>query len=188
MDTFNFMISTKKSNWEDWLKDEKLCKNDFEEFIKRKIIKKENETFYLKSSHLSKMEYNLTFVQDLLEREKFYDWVIVGCYYTIYRAALALLAIKGYSSKRHESTLCGLIHLWHNSSIEKEDNISEEDIQLIAESSLEKEEVSYFAEAKNKRETASYGIGEEFTKKEAEELHKQTILFVNKVREIAERA
>ncbi|MDO8563776.1 MAG: HEPN domain-containing protein [Nanoarchaeota archaeon] len=181
------MISTNKSKLNDWLKDENLCKKDFEEFIKRNIIRKEIETKHLRASHLSKMEYNLTFVQDLLDNKKFYDWIIVGCYYTIYRAALALLAVKGYSSKRHESTLCALTNLWHHSVRKNDENLSEEDIQLIAESSLEKEEVSYFAEAKNKRETASYGIGEEFTKHEAEELHKQTIVFVNKVRKIMEK-
>ena len=184
---FNFMTSTRKFDWQEWLKDETLCKKEFDLFIKRNIIKPTNETIHLKNSHLSKMEYNLIFVQSLLEKKQFYDWVIVGCYYTIYRAALALLAIRGYSSKRHESTLCALIRLWYNPNQKNAENLSEEDIKLIAESSLEKEEVSYFAEAKNKRETASYGIGEEFTKNGAEELYKQTIAFVNKVRKIMEK-
>src|SRR3989344_870672 len=121
------MISIKESNWQEWIKDEKLCKQEFDSFIKRNIIKTDNETVHLRKSHISKMEYNLTFVQDLLERKKFYDWIIVGCYYNIYRGALALLATKGYSSKRHESTLCALIHLWHNSPQKNTESLSEED-------------------------------------------------------------
>jgi len=39
---------------------------------------------------------------------------------------------------------------------------------------------------KDKRETASYGISNEFSRKEAEELRTKTILFVNKCKEILE--
>jgi len=112
--------------------------------------------------------------------KRFYDWIIVGCYYAIYHASLALLSTKGYSSKNHLATLCALIYLYY------EGEITKEDIELIAESSIEKEEVTYFVEAKNKRETASYGISEEFSKNEAEKLRIKTIVFVNKVKEILE--
>ena len=100
--------------------------------------------------------------------------------YSIYHAALALLAVKGYSAKSHTATLCALVHLWYNSGLSKDD------LLLIATSFLEKEEVSYFVEAKVKREAASYGVSEDFTEIEASELQKNMIKFVNKVRKIME--
>lgn len=178
------MESTKESKWQTWILDEKRCEKDFEAYVKRNSLKKEEETQHLSKSHAHKMEYNLLFVQHLFDIQQFYDWVIVGCYYSIYRAALALLAKKGYSSKHHETTLCALIHLWYRNDKQE---ITQEDIQLVARSSLEKEEVSYFAQTKEKRETASYGISEEFSKIEAEKLHVNTIAFVNKVRSILEK-
>lgn len=177
------MESLKELKWQTWLHDETKCKKDFDVFLKKNSLKKEDETVHLSKSHTNKMEYNLLFVQHLFDIQKFYDWVIVGCYYSIYRAALALLATKGYSSKHHVTTLCALVHLWYATG---KQGLTSEDIKLVAQSSLEKEEVSYFAEAKEKRETASYGISEEFSKAEAEELYKNTIVFINKVRRILE--
>lgn len=178
------MNSTKEPNWQVWLRDKERCKRDFEAYVRRSSLRQERETQHLSTSHANKMEYNLLFVQHLFNIQQFYDWVIVGCYYSIYRGALALLAKKGYSSKHHETTLCALIHLWYSAGNLE---ITEEDIKLVAQSSLDKEEVSYFAEVKEKRETASYGISDEFTKVEAQKLHANTIAFVNKVRSILEK-
>ena len=64
--------------------------------------------------------------------------------------------------------------------------LNKEEIELVSKSSLQKEEVSYFVYAKEKRETASYGISEEFNRLEAEDIHKKTVQFLNKCREILE--
>lgn len=168
--------------WESWMKNKEKCQKAFERYIKKGIIKLENEKESLSKSHLKKADYNLNFVNALLNQKRFYDWVIVGCYYSIYHASLSLLSIKGYSSKNHLATLCALIYLYFH----PDKQIIKEDIELIAETSLEKQEVSYFVEAKNKRETASYGISEDFNKNESIDLRKNTILFVNKVKEILE--
>lgn len=168
-------------NWEKWLESKEKCKKEFEEYLTKGMIKTEDETENLSASHMEKVDYNLDFVGNLLEQEKFYDWVIVGCYYSIYHATLALLNLKGYSSKNHTATLCSLIYLYYGNELEKED------IELVAKSSLDKEEVSYFVEAKDKRERASYNVGKEFTKNESIELKEKTILFVNKIRRILEQ-
>ena len=177
------MMRSKKSDWEIWINNKEECEKSFKNYIQEGLIRAEQEKEDLSKSHLKKTDYNLNFVNNLLGQGKFYDWVIIGCYYTIYHAALSLLSIKGYSSKSHISTLCGLIYLYYAPI---QNLLNKEDIELVAESSLEKQEVSYFVEAKNKRETASYGVSNEFNKTEAEKLKEKTILFINKVKKILE--
>lgn len=173
--------------WERWIKSREECKEAFDIFLVKGTIKEEDEKENLTKSHLKKTDHNLDFINNLLRQKKFYDWVIVGCYYSIYHASLALLSEKGYSSKNHLATLCALIHLYCNEQKEENENaLDKDDIELIAKSSLDKEEVTYFVEAKNKRETASYGVSEEFSKNEAEKLKVKTVLFVNKAKEILE--
>jgi len=162
------------------MENKKECEIAFDSYINKGIIKSEEEKQNLSKSHLKKTDYNLDFINHMLDEKRFYDWVIVGCYYAIYHASLALLSIRGYSSKSHLATLCSLICLYYDNN--KKKLLNKGDIELVAESSLEKQEVSYFVEAKNKRETASYGISEEFNKNEAEKLKEKTILFVNKVK------
>ena len=164
--------------WERWIKEG--CKEAFEEYLNEGTINKEEEKENLSKSHLEKVDYNLDFINNLLKQKKFYDWIIIACYYAIYHASLALSSIKGYSSKNHLATLCALIHFYYKEELNKED------IELIAKSYLDKVEVTYFVEAKNKRETASYGVSKEFDKNEAEKLRVKTILFVNKAKEILE--
>lgn len=166
--------------WEKWIQEKEECKSSFEYYLKEEYIQLEEEKENLSKSHLKKVDYNLDFVNNLLKQKKFYDWVIVGCYYAIYHASLALLSIKGYSSKNHLATLCALINFYYDNKLDAED------IELINKSSLDKEEVTYFVEAKSKRETASYGISEEFNKNEAKKLKVKMIIFINKVKEILE--
>ncbi|HLD55360.1 MAG TPA: HEPN domain-containing protein [Candidatus Nanoarchaeia archaeon] len=176
-------MNSKRYNWEIWIKNSDKLEKDFNFYLKKEFIKVEKEQKFLSLSHLKKAEYNLKFVNFLLENNKFSDWAIAGCYYTIYHCALALLAKKGYSSKKHNSTLCALIKFYYEKSNK---GLDEEDLQLISKSSLDKQEVSYFVEAKQKRELASYGISDEFNTNEAKELRKKTIEFINKCREILE--
>jgi len=169
--------------WELWIQNKEKCEKAFNRYLDRGIIKLETEKESLSNSHLKRTNYNIDFVNTTINQGKFYSWAIVGCYYSIYHAALSLLSIKGYSSKNHSATLCALIYLYLDHEKAK---LTEEDIKLIAKSSIEKQEVSYFVEAKKQREAASYGISETFTKNESIELRRNTILFVNKVKEILE--
>jgi len=174
----------KKFDWQIWLENEKEVENSLSFYLKKELLQKESETEFLPISHLKKAEYNLKFVNFLKDNKKFYDWIIVGCYYAVYHSALALITKKGFSSKNHLATLCALIKFYYQ---KKEKALTEEEIKLVSKSSLEKQEVSYFAYAKEKRETASYGLSEEFNKREAESLLEKTIKFLNKSREILER-
>lgn len=148
-------------------------------FLKKNVIKVELEKNYLSLSHMNKANYNLDFVNFLFSKKKFYDWIIIGCYYSIYHASLSLLSKRGYSSKNHLATLCALIYLFH-------DYLDEQDINLVSRSSIDKTDVGYFVEARDKREVASYGISQKFNMLEAIELRKGTVDFLNKVRQIRE--
>jgi len=167
--------------WEKWIKNSKECNKSFQDYVDKGDIKPEDEKDNLTVSHLKKVDYNLSFINALLAQKRFYDWIIIGCYYSIYHASLALLSKEGYSSKHHSATLCALIKLYF-----RKDALTKEEIELVAQSFLGKEEIMYFVEAKNKRETASYGVSQEFSKRESESLKIKTILFVNKVKEILE--
>ena len=173
-------MKSKKFNWEEWLVKSERVERSFDFYLKKEMIRKEKETSFLSASHLKKAEYNLSFINFLLEQKRFYDWIIIGCYYTIYHSSLALITKKGFSSKNHLATLCALIKFYYKNSLNKKD------MELVYRVSLEKEEISYFSQAKEKRETASYGLSEEFNKKEAEELKDKTVQFLNKCREILE--
>jgi len=172
-------MKQKQFNWEIWLEDSERVERSFNFYLNKESIKTEKETSYLSKSHLKKAESNLKFINFLEEHNSFYDWIIVGRYYTIYHCALALISKKGYSSKNHLATLCTLIKFYY-------DSLNKEDIKLVSISSLEKKEVNYFVYAKEKRETASYGVSEESNKNEAIDLKKKTIQFLNKTREILE--
>jgi len=164
------------------MEDPNKVERSFDFYLKKALIKKEKELIFLPASHLKKAEYNINFVNLLINSKKFYDWIIVGCYYAIYHSALALITKKGFSSKNHLSTLCALIKFYYS----QDEILNKDEIELVSNSSLQKEEVSYFVYAKEKRETASYGISEEFNKSEAEDIYKKTIQFLNKCREILE--
>ncbi len=115
-----------------------------------------------------------------LELKEFNDWAIVSAYYSIYHASLALCALKGYSTKDHLATLLILIKDFYQKGLNKEE------IEMVSKSGIEKEEVLYYIEAKTKRNKASYSPKILFDEKEAENLQKKAISFVNKVKEIVE--
>jgi uncharacterized protein (UPF0332 family) len=175
-------MKKEKFNWRIWFEDKFELEKSFEFYLKKDLIKKEDEREFLSSSHIKKAEDNPEFSNFLKDNKRFYDWIIVGCYYTIYHSALSLTAKKGFSSKNHLATLCILIKLYYLD----EKKLSKDEIELFSKSSLDKQKITYFAYAKEKRETASYGISEEFNRSEAEDLLKKTIQFLNKSREILE--
>jgi uncharacterized protein (UPF0332 family) len=177
-----FIMKKTKFDWKIWLDNKKELENSFKLFIKKEIIKEEKENKFLSKSHLKKAEDNFRFSNFLKDNNKFYDWIIVGCYYTIYHSSLALITKKGLSSKNHLATLCTLIKVYYNPNKE----LSKEDIELVSKSTLEKQEICYFMDVKEKREIASYGISEDSNKEESEILLKKTIIFLNKTREILE--
>jgi len=167
-----------KELWEIWLENEKRRQKDFEKYLKSKKIKAEIEIKELIEGHINKAGHNLKFVKSTLELKEFNDWAIVSAYYSIYHASLALCALKGYSTKDHLATLLILIKDFYQKELNKEE------IEMVQKTTIEKEEVLYYIEAKAERKKASYSTKILFDEKEAENLQKKAISFVNKTKGI----
>ncbi len=167
-----------KEIWEIWLENEERREKDFQKYLMNKKIKKEIEIKELVQGHMDKADHNLKFVKSTLELKEFNDWAIVSAYYSIYHASLALCALKGYSTKDHLATLLILIRDFYQRELNKEE------IEMVSKTTIEKEEVLYYIEAKTQRSKASYSTKILFDEKEAENLQKKAISFVNRVKEI----
>lgn len=116
--------------------------------------------------HKEKAEHNLEFASET--KQKFSDWKVVGCYFTLYHMALALLAKKGYTSKSHDATLCLLIREYRKV-------LTEEEIKQLNETFIDNTDILFYAHTKEKRKTASYSNERDFDTKKI--LFKTRVLF-----------
>ena len=130
------------------------------------------------NGHIEKAEHNMKFVEQT-SKTAFSDWVLVGCYYTLYHAALALLLKKGVSSKNHDATLCLLIKHYYK-------EVSQEDLELMNFTFLNKEDFLFYAKSKNTREDASYSTKTKFDKADTNKIIINTRLLLNKSKGIIE--
>jgi uncharacterized protein (UPF0332 family) len=126
--------------------------------------------------HIAKAEHNIKFV-DNIQNEDFLDWVLVGCYYTLYHASLALILKKGFFSKNHDATLCLLIKNYYK-------NLTDDDINLFNFTFLNKEDILFYVVSKNKRENASYSTKINFDRSQINKVVIKTKLLLNKIKEI----
>lgn len=153
-----------------------LVQEQINEFIKNKILKKQNIDKEEIKGHIQKSEHNLRFISENIKLG-FYDWAITGCYYACYHAALALIQTKGYTSKNHQATLNILIKEFYKKELDKED------IELIS-TFLDYQDVLFYVESKNKREDATYSTKTKFEKNETEQLRIKAITFISKIKTI----
>lgn len=109
--------------FEELMNNNEKLEKEYNQYIHKKILQKKQSD--LAKAHISKSDSNMEFVNFLLENKKFYDWAVVGLYYSIYYCALALLSKKGFSSKNHNATLCFLIKNFSE--------FSKDEIELIDE-------------------------------------------------------
>lgn len=166
--------------WELWLKNEKLLDADFNKYLSKQTIR-EGSTMNEVRGHLSKAKRNLNFSRRIIDDIKnFYEWSIVSYYYSVYQAALALCALKGYKTKSHIATISILIKFFYP------EHISSEDLKTVIKTSMEKEDIKEFVELKNYREDATYSISVDYERKLAEQLGDNAIDFVNKAERIIE--
>lgn len=157
------------------LKSSEAAKRKVEEFIN------ENSAFKLETNeeevkgHIQKAEHNIKFVESV--KESFGDWAVVGCYYTIYHAALALIMKKGYASKSHDATLCILIKEYHI-------NLTDDELKMINQIYLTNEDILFYAKSKKERHKASYSSKILFTLEEIEKMIAKTRIILNKAKEL----
>tara|TARA_Y100000310_G_scaffold342077_1_gene443638 strand:- start:771 stop:1289 length:519 start_codon:yes stop_codon:yes gene_type:complete len=164
--------------WELWIKRRKSLEKDFDNYLKKKTIR-EGATEIEVKGHLSKAKRNLNFSRRVIDDLKdFYEWSIVSYYYSVYQAALALCALKGYKTKSHIATISILIKFFYPK------HISEEDLKTVAKTMMAEDDIKEFVELKNYREDATYSISVEYERELAENLGDNAIDFVNKVERI----
>lgn len=126
--------------------------------------------------HIEKAEHNMKFVEHT-SKTSFSDWVLVGCYYTLYHAALALLLKKGLFSKNHDATLCLLIKEYYK-------ELSKEEFELINFAFLNNEDILFYVRAKDTREKASYSTKTAFDRSDVNTIVVKTRLLFNKAKEM----
>ncbi|MDP2925548.1 MAG: HEPN domain-containing protein [Nanoarchaeota archaeon] len=161
---------------EELMNNKSALEKAYSRYIKKKIIQKKPSD--LAKAHISKSDNNMEFVNFLLENERFYDWQIVGLYYSVYHSTLALLSKKGFSSKDHNATLCFLIKNFSE--------FSKEELELIEDLQIKREEIEFYSGLKEERQKASYSTSLLFSKDKVIELKEKSILLINKVKIILE--
>lgn len=160
------------------MNNKKFLDKTYQTYLKKKIIAK--KTPNLSEAHLAKSNNNLEFADFLLKNNRFFDWAIVGLYYSVYHASLALLSNKGFSSKNHNATLCFLIKNFSE--------FSKEEIELIDDLQIKREEIEFYSGLKEERQKASYSTSLLFSKEKVEELKEKSILLINKIKSILEES
>ncbi len=144
-------------------------------YLKHKILVKQEIDEKEINGHIAKSEHNAEFVKDTFN-SGYSDWAIVGCYYAAYHTALALILRKGFSSKNHDATLCILIKEYYNKEL------SSSDIELLNKVYLNNEDILFYVKSKEEREKASYSSQIIFDKKNVEDLRLKTLEFVSKAK------
>ncbi|MFH1249358.1 MAG: DNA-binding protein [archaeon] len=166
----------KPKNVTELLLNKKILEETYNEYLKKKLIVKNHAD--LSKAHLAKCGNNMEFANYLLENNKFLDWAVVGLYYSVYHASLALLSRKGFSSKDHNATLCFLIKNFSD--------FSKEEIELIDQLSIDRQDIEFYAGLKEERRKASYSTSLLFDLEKVLSLRNRAILLVNKIRGILE--
>lgn len=180
----------KKPDWRVWLRNKAKCKKWYIYYRRRSMLKK---TTFKPENYMKKATHNIDFSNWLLDKhkdeipavfgdQKFYDWVIVGYYYTVYHASLALIASKGLESKSHFATLSAITLFFYH-----EKKISKEDVEIVAESigtTITKDDIEIIIDSKSLRERASYNVGYEFDETLVKRAQSNAVKFMQKARDV----
>ena len=159
---------------EEVIKDRSKLEEKIQNYLKWQTLTKINIEEEEIIGHFKKARNNLIFVRDNIPLGHI-DWAIVGCYYAVYHATLALIMAKGYSSKNHDATLCLAIKEYYGKGI------FDEDITLINYFFLTYQDLLFYLDAKEKRKDASYSSKFLFDSEEAEKFRQKAINYIAKV-------
>jgi uncharacterized protein (UPF0332 family) len=174
---------TKMRATEWYVKQGQLARDSSYKSLANKFLQKARQNL-VTMSILSDLNINKK-ARELLKVPKEYDsneWVVICGYYSMYTAALSLLAKAGYRSKNHTATLCVLEELFVKKKI-----LDPDALLLLKSAMFHKEEVEKLSDARHKREIAQYSITKQTTKTIAEKIKKDAYDFINKCAEIIEK-
>lgn len=130
------------------IENKKELEKYYNNYIKRNLIIKSQDSLNLKKAHLKKAQHNLEFIQNINNIDKFSDWVIVSLYYSLYHSFLALIENKGYSSKNHNATIIFVLKHYIQ--------INNKELELLNSLKVTKEDAKLYTILKEKRNKASY--------------------------------
>ncbi|MBU1198921.1 MAG: hypothetical protein KKF46_05820 [Nanoarchaeota archaeon] len=165
--------------------DKEEYKNQFEEFIRDKRIKKSFQSFKIKL-FLEKAENSLLIAKHTKDIEPtedqpkklFWDyWAITISYYSMLYATKAAILSKGYEVSDHDAAQIALGHLLIPDEIEKEDL----EILNQAYKIFKDEYVHYFEDAKKESKIARYSAIKTYTKRRLDEIFNNATDFVAKI-------
>lgn len=166
-------------------------------FLKKELIIKDESYKPLSNRFLEKSRKNLILMNIIFEindNEKIKiilglnkdynndEWVVIAGYYSMYAAALALLAKLGYKSKNHTATILALEEFFI-----KQNLLSNDYLLSIQNASLKINEIENLSSARDKREIAQYSITERTTRDIAFKVRKDAVDFVNKCEEMVKK-
>lgn len=172
-----------------------MYKDKVEQWKKKDLLIPKPEIKSKKTDFLEKAKHNLRVAMALLqisenkeakeligEKEEFqcYDWVINTSYYSMYQAALGLLAKIGYKSEDHKATTDALYYFFVLEGFLEDHYVKE----LILAKKLEEEYIQEFVKAKQERRTSQYSSLISISKEKAHELMENAKKFVNRLSEI----
>lgn len=121
-------------------------------------VSKPNE--HMANGHIAKADHNLVVMTDLakLGHE---DWVVIAAYYSMYQAAMALLAKIGLESKEHAATAAVLEYFFGSRfsrvMISRFNELKEQK-DVVEATRIDEKYIDYLWKMKRERETVQYGI------------------------------
>lgn len=126
---------------------------DFEACLEAKKLRKVRVDLSEAKKHVGKARANLE-VMNYLKAGKYFDWVVISAYYSMYHAALALLALKGYEGKDHRCVMTALRKLYVPAELESQLG----EIERVAK--LNNKLVRGLDKVRRKRIAAQYEVAE----------------------------
>jgi uncharacterized protein (UPF0332 family) len=153
-------------------------------FIRKSSTEKIKEDYYLikSSKDLTLGRALATLFQDkekkksleLEENFEYWEWVATIYYYSMLKAAKAIIAKKGYQTDDHYATLCALAKLF---VVKNELDINVLELFKEATELFEQKYILYFHEAMESASESRYNVSKDFDKQKALEIRDKALEF-----------
>lgn len=163
-------------------------------FIKKQQLVRDVTAKNLAESYFRKARSNLITMEILSKVEKHKEllaipkdhsteeWVVVVAYYSMYMAALSLLAKIGFKSKSHTATAVALEEFFVKKKL-----LDKTQLDNFENIRMKKEEIEMLRDVRDRREIAQYSVTKKTTREIAEDTKDDARKFVDDIEEIFEK-
>ncbi len=110
------------------------------------------------------------------------EWIVVVAYYSMYMAALSILAKIGYKSKSHAATAIALEEFFVKKKL-----LNKIHLKNFKNIRMKKEEIEILKDVKDRREIAQYSVTKRTTKELADNTKDDAHKFVDSTEEIFDK-